>query len=78
MLHREWDSGEDGMGEKGGRSQTSVTGGEVVVVAARYEVEPCVQLGCAYARWWWQQGSSRVVAGSSRVAADSSGVVVGV
>ena len=25
MSHREWDSGEDGIGEKGGESQTSVT-----------------------------------------------------
>ena len=25
MSHKEWDSGEDGMGEKGGRSQMSVT-----------------------------------------------------
>ena len=25
MSHREWDGGEDGMGEKGGRSQMSVT-----------------------------------------------------
>ena len=26
MSHREWDGGEDRMGEKGGGSQTSVTG----------------------------------------------------